>query len=374
MTFCEPGGDGVGGTLVWDSIANTPTAVSTVTHGGHTYSIEYKPSGSSPDYVKSAAGTLSDSGSRISAYVYISALPSATSSMMSLRNAALTNLVTLRLTSAGVLQLWNGTSVQIGSNGATLSTGVWYRISIAYTITSTSINRFEVFLDGVPTISVTNATITTIVTSLFSIGNSTPNGSFKFYSSDHYIDDSSSLTDTGNIWVAAKRPFANGTVNNFVTQIGAGGSGYGSGHAPQVNELPLTSSNGWSVVAVGATTEEYNIERPTVGNIEVPLSSLVDYMGWVYTSSLISETIQIIINGNNFSQAITSSNILYRKIAGSNVYPAGTGTDIGIITDATATTVSLYECGINFAFIQLDNNILPTKSMKPAMFKPGNAR
>ncbi|WP_323162301.1 hypothetical protein, partial [Pseudomonas fluorescens] len=80
------------------------------------------------------------------------------------------------------------------------------------------------------------------------------------------VDDSSALTDPGNIWVAAKRPNANGTTNGFTTQIGSGGSGYGSGHSPQVNERALSTTNGWSMVGAGAAvTEEYNIESKSTG-------------------------------------------------------------------------------------------------------------
>jgi hypothetical protein len=42
---------------------------------------------------------------------------------------------------------------------------------------------------------------------------------------------------------------------------------------------------------------------------------------------------------------------MFKKIAGSSTYPAGTGTDIGLITTTLSTTVSLYECGVVVAFI-----------------------
>lgn len=108
--------------------------------------------------------------------------------------------------------------------------------------------------------------------------------------------------------------------------------------------------------------------------MKVPISSIVDYMGWVSASSLLSETGSIIVNGSSSNISLTSTITLFRKFAGSTVYPGGTGADIGITTTALATTVSLYECGIIFAFIPIPNSILPIKPMRPAMFSPGNAR
>ena len=181
------------------------------------------------------------------------------------------NIASVKITSTGVLQLWNRLNDnQIGSNGATLSTGQWYSITLAYTIISTSVNRFELFVNSVSTISVTNATLTSTGSTGVKIGNQNNNATLDFRTSDHYVDDSSSLTDTGDIWVTAKRPVSNGTTNGFSTQIGSGGSGYGSGHSPQVNERPLSTTNGWSMVGAGsAVTEEYNIEGKSVGDINI---------------------------------------------------------------------------------------------------------
>ncbi len=73
------------------------------------------------------------------------------------------------------------------------------------------------------------------------------------YFDDIYVDNGSDLSDPGNVHVTAKRPGSNGLSNGFATQIGSGGSGFGSGHAPQVNERPLSNTNGWSSVGGLAT-------------------------------------------------------------------------------------------------------------------------
>lgn len=359
-TFLEPGGDATFIALAttaggfWSAgIAQSGTVVNDIVNGGHIKSIQYAANAininTSPD------GVVSDSGGRASFYIYINVLPTATSTILSVgKTLAQTVVARIRLTSAGVLQLFESTN-QIGSDGATLVAGVWYRLSIAFTIGSTTVNRFEIFKDGLSTISVTNATITNTGSTAVRFGNASGNVNLDLRGSDFYIDDSNSLTDPGNIWVTAKRPNANGTANNFATQIGSGGSGYGTGHSPQVNERALSVTNGWSVVAVGATTEEYNIESALTGDINIANSTIIDYMGWVYAKALLAETGKIVVNNVSSDIALTSTSTMFTKAAGSSTYPAGTGTDIGIITDATATTVSLFECGVMVAYIPLVN-------------------
>lgn len=355
-TFLEPGGDADFNVAIttgfWTIVNGTtlPVVATDFVHGTHVKSIKYGIGGALNSGVTKGA-VMSDSGSRISVYLYLNALPNATSTIIAATQTAGTNaIIRVRLTSTGVLQLWNDT-VQIGTNGATLSTGVWIRISLAYTVTSSTVNRFELFKDGTSTISVTNATLGFTGSTDFRVGNQSANATLDLRSSDHYVDNSSSLTDTGNIWVTAKRPFSNGSTNGFTTQIGSGGSGYGTGHAPQVNERPLNDVNGWSIVAVGVTTEEYNIEGQSVGDITTVGGTIIDYVGWVDTKSLIAETAQIIVNNVTSNIAVTTAETIFTKVAGSSTYPASTGTDIGMITSATATTVSLYECGVIVAFI-----------------------
>ena len=223
VTFLEPGGDAdfaniqLDNTLWGPSFGGAPTVVTDFVHGGHKRSIKYRPGFS--DRVQTPFGVVSDTGGRFSFYIYLNALPSATTLFFLLRNNVDFTVVSLVLTSGGVLQLWRGNIVtQIGSNGATLSTGTWYRISLAFTITSSSVNRFEVFVNGTSSISGTNVTSLNTASNYFEIGNLDTDASLDFRSSDHYADNSSSLLDTGNIWVTAKRPNANGTTNGFTTR------------------------------------------------------------------------------------------------------------------------------------------------------------
>ncbi len=347
-TFMEPGGDATFGAEFY--VVQTSVATDFV-HGTHVKSLKYRPA--TTDQVKTPAATLSDTGSRVSFYIYLVAYPSVSSSFATLINAASTqNIVRFQLSQRGGFSL-DANGPAIGSPGPNLQLNKWYRISLAYTITDSTHSRFEAFVDGVSAISGTNPTLGGGTgTDKLVIGNPGSDSTLDFRSSDHYIDSSSSLLDTGDIWVTAKRPFVNGTVNGFTTQIGSGGSGYGTGHAPQVNERPLSTTNGWSMIGAGsAVTEEYGIENKSTGDINISGRVVVDFMGWVYASSLANETASIIVAGATSNISLTSANTMFTKAAGSTVYPAG-GTDIGIITTTALTTVSLYECGIMVAFIQ----------------------
>lgn len=354
-TFLEPGGDATFNVATttnggfWDSIGDGPTIATDFVHGAHIKSIRIRPS--KIDRVTKNT-VLQDSGARISFYLYIVALPNAVATLFSANTSGGTIVFQLRITTAGVLQLWRN-NAQIGIDGSTLSTGTWYRLSIAYTITSTFVNRFEIFKDGNSDISVTNATLNSTSTSNALFGISGVDTLFDARISDHYIDNSSSLTDTGNIWVTAKRPNANGTNNNFLTQIGSGGSGYGTGHSPQVNERALSTTNGWSTVASGTSDiEEYTIESASTGDINISTATIVDFVGWLYANASTSVTANIVLNNNaSTSISLTTTNTMFTKVAGSTTYPAG-NTDIGIKGAISASaTQSLYECGIMFAFI-----------------------
>lgn len=355
--FLEPGGDATFNVATtttggfWSSTSGASIATDFV-HGSHIKSIKY--TAGNNDNVRTNNVVTGASG-RFSFYIYFTAFASGSgSTFLRLLDTSGNIVNALLVSSVGVIKLFEA-SVQIGSNGTTtLSTGTWYRISVAYTISSTSVNEYRVYLDGNQIITVTNATLTRTLTAGITNGLFIGNPSFDsidFRSSDHYVDDSSALTDPGNIWVTAKRPNANGNTNGFTTQIGSGGSGYGTGHSPQVNERALSTTNGWSKVGTGsAIKEEYLIEAANIGDIDITGATLKEFMGWIYASSLASETATMILDGPLNSVALTSTNTMFTQFSGATVYP-GSGEDIGLQTSTTVTTVSLYECGILVAYI-----------------------
>lgn len=344
----DTGGDADFGTGLWPVTGTSPAIVSDFVTNGHLRSIQFH--ANATDQV-GGLSLLADTGRRLSLYVYFTVLPNAGATFISFNDSTNTNnIIRIRLSATGALQLWDNTR-QRGTDGMVLQTGKWYRISFAYVITSTTVNDWNLWVNGINTISIHNELISNTTTASLLIGNNTPNAVMDFRVCDIYLDNSNANTDPGNILTTAKRPNANGTTNGYTTQIGAGGSGYGTGHSPQVNERPNSDTNGWSIVTVAsAITEEYNIESKIQGDINITSATIVDYMGWVRTKALNAETAKIIVNNVQTSISVTTSAKVFTQIAGSSTYPAGTGTDIGEVSAAIATTISLYECGIVFAY------------------------
>lgn len=359
-TFIETP-DATRDTKFWDSVIGTVVYDSTTTPKSGIASWKFGDAGvDQVNYLQSPAGVLADAGTRISCYVRINDLPSANAILLNVADATIsTSIFSLILTTTGVLQVGEGnTPTQIGSNGGTLSTGVWYRLTFSFKITSTTVYSVKVYIDSVQSISVSNSTAleatgSSILLVGFSAFGVTGPGANKFANVQHiYIDNITDLSDPGDIRITSKRPNANGTTNGFTTQIGSGGSGYGTGHSPQVNEQPLSTTNGWSMIGAGsAITEEYNIENVSTGDVDITGQTIVDYTGWVYAKALVNETASIIVNNVTSNIALTSTITMFTKIAGSSTYPAGSGKDIGIITTTALTTVSLYECGIMVAYM-----------------------
>lgn len=355
--FMEAGGnaDGQVGTTngFWRVVTGTPAVATDFTHAGQPYSIKFRPG--NVDVVKSPLTILQNAGNQISFWIYIAAYPAVgNSDIFVLENTTPATVAGLSLSSTGVLNLVDSVPNVLAA-GPTLALGKWYHISLAYNVTSTTVNQFGVWVNDLSAIQVTNVTLVNVGIDNMYFGNINTNSLLDYRLSDVYANNATAIADVGNVYVTAKRPFSNGTTNGFSTQIGSGGSSYGTGHAPQVNERPLSVTNGWSMVGVGsAITEEYSIEGKQIGDANLNGATIVDEEGWVSASSLAGETASIIVGGVSSNISLTTTNTLFKKIAGSTIYPAG-GTDIGIITTTALTTVSLFENGLLIAYIPPPN-------------------
>ncbi len=331
---------------LWSSSAGLVTSQSSVVHSGPN---AYKLNTSSPAVQPAlqAIGVVQDSGTRFSFWInFPSVSPAVGCSLVNFTNAAGTAVVLLGLSTGGQL-IVNAIGASASTGSTVLSTNTWYRVSFVYTITNSTTYSVKAFINGVQEISFSNTgTLTNTTTNRLLVNIGPAAGvNFIYYADDIYIDNSNSLTDPGNIYVTAKRPNANGTTNGFTTQIGSGGSGYGTGHSPQVNERPVSLTNGWSIATGGVSkTEEYNIEGRATGDTSIAYHNIVDYTGWVVAKSLSSETASLVLNNVTSNISLTSTVTSFQAIAGSTTYPAGTGTTL-------STTVSLYECGVMVAYI-----------------------
>lgn len=356
--FLEPGTAATFDTSFWGTFsAGSATApvTSTTAVGGSPRSLQLQVTsgGSDVSSVNLPAGTTVDAGGRISFYIRFSAVsPGQTSQFFSVFTSGFAlNVFEIALTTGNNLAILDKNFAPQATGATVIAPNTDYRISIVYKITSASVNSIKLFINGASEATATNITVVT-GSNISAIGLNEPLVAMTANVAHVYADNSTVSADPGDIHVTAKRPISNGTTNGFTTRIGSGGSGVGTGHAPQVNERPQSDTNGWSVVAAGsAITEEYNIESISAGDIDITGATIVDYEGWVRSKALISETGNIIVNGVSSNIALTSTTTYFTKFAGSTTYPAGTGADIGEISATTATTVSLYEAGIIVAYI-----------------------
>lgn len=263
------------------------------------------------------------------------------------------------------LRVHNQFSGNIAEGTTVISANTDYRISWAYTVTDSTHWTLEVYLDGTIEISISNPGV-----NIATGGNELHYGIFGLFSATnatqefriaHIVTDDGTTGDMWNgvapaagqpqIGVTAKLPIANGSANGFTTQIGAGGSGVGTGHAPQVNERPRSDTNGWSLNTASAVTEEYSIQAASAGDIDVSANiTFIDFMGWIRAKTTGgTRTCSIVVGGVSSNISVTTSSATYTKIAGSTTYPTG-NTDIGMISAAVSDTYSLYECGIVVAY------------------------
>ena len=352
IKFIDPGGDATFDFKLYTGVG-TGTVSTDYLHGNHVKS--YKWTNSQGYAYKSAV--VADAGGRISAYFYFTDWPASANGFVGIEQTADGLVVAkLQISTTGVLQAFERGGNQIGSNGTTLSLNTWYRISFAWTITSKTVNEFRVYLNGVLDITGTNVSLQNNTATDFIFGSFTGDASFTMYASEIFIDDINSLADTGDVRVTAKRPFGNGTAVQFTTQIGSGNSGYGDGHADEVNERALSETNGWSLsITTTKKTEEYNIEGLAVGDINLTGTSILGFMGWIWAkvASTTNRVTNIIVNNVATAKLLTTSYAMWTQITNTSIYPSGTGTDIGMdaVFSTTPRLASLAECGIIVAYI-----------------------
>lgn len=356
VTFLESGTDATRDLSFWSSTAGTVASDSAQSFTGPR-SIKCSTTGSNVSAFVTKLAILNDTGRRISARIRFDILPNANAPavIQITKSDGITSVIAIQVRTDGTLSIAPpGVTAVTGTT--VLAVNTWYRISTSYYIANSTTFSIKLYINGNLEVICNSGTMSTITSDSLRMGAGSVWGlNHNVWIDDVYVDDganSSSQPDTGNIRVTAKRPFSNGTTNGFTTQIGSGGSGYGTGHAPQVNEQPLSVTNGWSMIGAGSTiTEEYNIEGIGVGDVNLNGVAIVDFGGWVYSSSLVGETANIILNGVSSSISLTSTNTMFTVFGGGIIYPLGIGTDIGLITSSTLTTVSLYECGILIAFM-----------------------
>jgi len=349
--FMESGTDATQDFTFYSSTSGTVTSDSSAPITGTRSILLNTSSPATLAFANSPAATMADAGRRITFRCKFDTIPAADAVIFQVRNASSNNVLQLGVNSTANLKLLN-TGVISVTGTTVLRVNTVYRVAFSYIITSASVWTVNVFLNGKLEITQNSGTLTNTTGTNFRLTVAAAAGAnVKFWFDDVFLDNGTDLADPGNIIVTNKRPNANGAANGFTTQIGAGGSGYGTGHSPQVNEQPLSTTNGWSIASASALTEQYTIEGAATGDVDVSRRdySLVDYMGWIDAKTASAGTRNIVLAGVATNITTTTSFALYTKVAGSTTYPS-TNTAIGMNNNSVNNLTSLAECGILLAY------------------------
>ena len=284
--FLESGTSATNGFEFWQSNTAGTTSDTAVIHNLQPRSIKATSTfGTVNVNVTSPSSILADAGCSISFYVNFTSFETITEIPNCwIQTSGAVNIFSLATTSSGVLQLRTGAAggAQLDSNGSTLVTGTWYKITISYTITSTTVFNIKVFVNGVSDITATSGTLGTTVSSQFSlgwqgngpgVGVATGGNIVNF--SDIYVDDSA-VADVGNINVTAKLPASN-NVNNFDTEIGSSANRW-----DDVDERPLSEAKGWQQAGTSVVAENYGLQTAANGDADLSTAQLRSRSAWIW--------------------------------------------------------------------------------------------
>jgi hypothetical protein len=116
--------------------------------------------------------------------------------VMSLAGSVGSGNLNIVVTSSGVIRLYQN-STQVGSDGPTLSTGVWYRFELHFNNTGAGGTHIaEAMLDGVSFVSVSSLTLTSIA--WFNVGRISTGSSSTSAVGDYFVDDMALNDTTGS--------------------------------------------------------------------------------------------------------------------------------------------------------------------------------
>ena len=287
-----------------------------------------------------AALNINVAASQLSIYFNFTDFPGSTQNII----AEGVGVFKLRITSGGVLQLFDSTNTQRGGDGSTLSTGTWYRISA---IQDAANERMIIYLDGVQDID--SGTVTSEFdvewSSEHAIGWSGTPGTDKVLNLQHvYFDNTTNSTaDMGDVRVTAKLPTNSGGTNGWDGDSGS----------PDVAERPINNANYHTHAGSDDQVESSDIEAVGVGDVDITGETILGHTGWCWAKrgSGGSGSPSILVNDVETLITLTTTEQMFVDVITSASYPSGGTDEIGMHSTDTGANTFWYEGGVMIAYI-----------------------
>lgn len=280
---------------------------------------------------------------RAVAYYQFTDLPTSTTSILGIFNGSQT--VQLKITSGGVLQLFDNAGSQVGSNGSTLSTGIWHRICLVLD-RGASTQDGKVFLDGNEDISATSIDDGTGSFDEVIFGWFGAAGTNKVVNVQHaYVDDVTDLTDPGDVRVTAKLPTNSGGTNGWDGEQASGA---------EVNDRPIDETTGHLHAGSDDQVESSDIQAVGAGDVDITGETILGHTGWVWAdrTSGGGGSPSILVNDAETAIALAvGAPDIFVDVNTSAGYPSGGTDEIGMHSTNGSADTNWYEGGIMIAYI-----------------------
>lgn len=308
-------------------------------------------------FCTTVTGTVADAGARLSVWVSVSALTIAGAIGITIRDASANLIFRLQTTTTGTLNLSGGTGTLNKTGSTRLATATFYRVSLGYMITSTSVFAIRVYINGLLELlaSGSDGTLQGSGSSCVRMQNIAGAGITSHFQ-DLYVDNGTDLGDPGGgtpLYVTAKRPTGTGTHNQY-TYVGTGTPS----HWSVVASRPWTSAPGNLQNQSNASQDEdFAIEAAASGDDNLTGATLVAYGAWQMGALLntgTTPTVSNFENGTVLAWSPGASATFQINYATSSTFPAtapicGQRGSNGLA--GGALTPTLYACGIVVAYL-----------------------
>ena len=274
VVWMEPGSDATGEEEFYNP-ASAQVAGDTAQFYTGTRSLKFSSgAGSAAATVVTPDGVLTDAGNCTSFRFRFAAMPGANGAgIMSVDTSGGSALNTMGLNTNGVLRSLVAATTVTGTT--VLAVDTWYRLTHCFTITNTTTFRFDFLINGVLELTQTTGTLASTGANRVKFGGSGTWGADKDrWYDDVYINDDATYTDPGDVRVVWKKPDAESGTQLFDTAVGNARS---SADYNNVNERPLSATNGWQHRAVAWINNGSHITNITTATLAItsPAGTLV---------------------------------------------------------------------------------------------------